>query len=158
MPGSFIDRSLLVSNPPPNMDATSDGQVYKKYFITDSFVTPNSLFRYEISDGVHRLFHARDKEYGFIEKNSYGKTPFYLKEQERVLGLLGILSQNDSNFDIISEGNNALKQDFKDGTEDTTKDLSQARVIAEKLVGLSQVKLYPDINSELLNRYSSLKK
>ena len=65
----------------------------KNHFSTDSFVTPNTIFRSDISDGVERYFHDRDKTYGFIQKNQYGKTPFYLVDKLEILEKIGKLGE-----------------------------------------------------------------
>ena len=126
MPGYFIDKSLLIAHPPPDMMASSHGHLRKTYFNRDSFVTPNTMFRYEISSGFERLFHARDVQYGFIKKHLFGQTPFYLADKERVLGLLGELGTLQSQYPMLTPVTNGLlKQEILDGVEENT-DLTQS--------------------------------
>jgi hypothetical protein len=132
------------------LDAASAGVVREKYFNTDGFVTPNSLFRHDISDGIHRLFHDRDKQYGFIKPNARNETPFYLVERERVLLKLGQLGQLQSNFGMLGQtsSNQLLKQEIIEGTKENT-DLTQARRIVDELVDLDQVTIFPTMAAEL---------
>ena len=108
------------------------------------------MFRHEISNGVQRLFHDRDKQYGFIKPNARNETPFYLVERERVLLKLGQLGQLQSNFGRLGQtsSNQLLKEEIIEDTKEN-KDLTQARRIVDELVDLNQVTIFPTMADEL---------
>ena len=139
------------------LDTISSGVISNKYFDTDGYVTPNTLFRHEISDGIHRLFHDRDKQYGFIKPNAINETPFYLVEREKVLLKLGKLGQLQSNFGTLGQtsSNQLLLEEIIEGTKED-KDLTQARRIVDELVDLTQVSIFPPLANEL--KFRSTKK
>ena len=132
------------------LDAVSAGVIREKYFNTDGFVTPNTLFRHEISDGIHRLFHDRDKQYGFIKPNAINETPFYLVEREKLLLKIGKLERLKSHIGMFGEtsSNQLLKEEIIKGTKENT-DLTQARRIVDELVDLNQVTIFPTMAGEL---------
>jgi hypothetical protein len=154
---SYIDKSLKFLHPPLDIESSSFAVEKSKFINEEGLVYPNSLFRREIDDGIHLLFHDRDKRYGLVEPNSkITDTPFYLLEKERVLLLLGKLGQLESSIEqVTQEPNDLLKQEIMDGVKNNT-DLTQARRIADQLIDLTQVSIIPPMVSGL--RYNKKKK
>ena len=87
---TFLDKSLKTEH------------ITRKttYMNQDGVVTPKSLFELELSDGYHLKHHACEILVDFKEPKSFGKTPFWLEQQQDVLITIEKLNQLQKEYPL----------------------------------------------------------